>query len=175
MVHRFANGLQTVDGHLRWNLSGLYAEVLTGLTELAARYPGVVSIGIDTWAVDYGLLDADGRLLAEPIAYRDDRTDAVIGAVDDAISRERQYAISGLQFLPFNTIYQLAAEQRERSVEPSGPRRAAARPAGLLADRRAADRDHQRLHHRAAGRAAPILVGRGVRRPGPPRRPASRR
>ena len=112
VVHRFANGLQTVDGHLRWDLTGLYAEVLTGLTELASRHPGVVSIGIDTWAVDYGLLDADGNLLAEPIAYRDDRTDAVIGAVDDAISRERQYAISGLQFLPFNTIYQLAAERR---------------------------------------------------------------
>ena len=104
--------MRTVDGHLRWNLSGLYAEVLTGLTELASRYPGVVSIGIDTWAVDYGLLDAEGQLLAEPIAYRDDRTDAVIATVDDAISRERQYAVSGLQFLPFNTIYQLAAEQQ---------------------------------------------------------------
>jgi len=112
VVHRFANGMRTVDGHLRWNLSGLYAEVLTGLTVLASRYPGVVSIGIDTWAVDYGLLDAEGQLLAEPIAYRDDRTDAVISAVDDAISRERQYAVSGLQFLPFNTIYQLAAEQQ---------------------------------------------------------------
>ena len=112
VVHRFANGMRTVDGHLRWNLSGLYAEVLTGLAELASRYPGVVSIGIDTWAVDYGLLDAEGQLLAEPIAYRDDRTDAVMATVDDAISRERQYAVSGLQFLPFNTIYQLAAEQQ---------------------------------------------------------------
>jgi rhamnulokinase len=112
VVHRFANGMRTVDGHLRWNLSGLYAEVLTGLAALASRHPGVVSIGIDTWAVDYGLLDAGGRLLAEPIAYRDDRTDAVIGGVDGPLSRERQYAISGLQFLPFNTIYQLAAEQR---------------------------------------------------------------
>ena len=112
VVHRFANGMRTVDGHLRWNLSGLYAEVLTGLAELASRYPGVASIGIDTWAVDYGLLDAEGQLLAEPIAYRDDRTDAVMATVDDAISRERQYAVSGLQFLPFNTIYQLAAEQQ---------------------------------------------------------------
>lgn len=112
VVHRFANGLQTVDGRLRWNLTGLYAEVLTGLTALAARYDDVHSIGIDTWAVDYGLLDADGRLLAEPTAYRDDRTEAVIAEVDARISRERQYAISGLQFLPFNTIYQLAAEQR---------------------------------------------------------------
>ncbi|HEY5788948.1 MAG TPA: rhamnulokinase family protein [Microlunatus sp.] len=112
VVHRFANRLQTVDGHLCWNITGLYAEVLTGLAELASRYRGVVSIGIDTWAVDYGLLDAEGRLLGEPIAYRDDRTEAVISEVDGTISRERQYAISGLQFLPFNTIYQLAAEQR---------------------------------------------------------------
>ena len=67
VVHRFANGLQTVDGRLRWNLTGLYAEVLTGLTALAARYDDVHSIGIDTWAVDYGLLDADGRLLASSI------------------------------------------------------------------------------------------------------------
>ncbi len=112
VVHRFANALETRDGHLRWNLTGLYAEVLTGLAKLAARHRDVVSIGIDTWAVDYGLLDAEGRLLAEPIAYRDDRTDAVIGTVDRTLSRDRQYAISGLQFLPFNTIYQLAAEQR---------------------------------------------------------------
>ena len=49
VVHRFANGMRTVDGHLRWNLSGLYAEVLTGLAELTSRHPGVVSIGIDTW------------------------------------------------------------------------------------------------------------------------------
>lgn len=113
VVHRFPNGMHSADSHLRWNLSGLYAEVLTGLTELARRHPDVVSIGIDTWAVDYGLLDADGRLLAEPIAYRDDRTDAVIGEVDGKLSRQRQYEISGLQFLPFNTIYQLAAEQHD--------------------------------------------------------------
>lgn len=112
VVHRFANGLQTVDGRLRWDLTGLYAEVLTGLTALASRYHDVHSIGIDTWAVDYGLLDADGRLLAEPTAYRDDRTETVIDEVDTRISREQQYAISGLQFLPFNTIYQLAAEQQ---------------------------------------------------------------
>ena len=101
VVHRFANGMQTVDGHLRWNLTGLYAEVLTGLAELASRYPEVVSIGIDTWAVDYGLLDADGRLLAEPTAYRDDRTEAVIADVDagsagPAVRRQRA-AVPALQ------------------------------------------------------------------------------
>ncbi|HYI58784.1 MAG TPA: rhamnulokinase family protein [Microlunatus sp.] len=112
VVHRFVNGMHTSDGHLRWNLSGLFAEVLVGLSVLADRYDDVVSIGIDTWAVDYGLLGGDGTLLAEPIAYRDSRTDAVISEVDGVISRKRQYKINGLQFLPFNTIYQLAAEQR---------------------------------------------------------------
>ena len=112
VVHRFVNGMHTSDGHLRWNLSGLFAEVLVGLSVLADRYDDVVSIGIDTWAVDYGLLGGDGTLLAEPIAYRDSRTDAVISEVDGVISRKRQYEINGLQFLPFNTIYQLAAEQR---------------------------------------------------------------
>ena len=163
--------MRTVDGHLRWNLSGLYAEVLTGLTVLAARYPGVVSIGIDTWAVDYGLLDAEGQLLAEPIAYRDDRTDAVIsdgGRRDQSRAPVRRSA--GCSSCRSTRSTSSRRSSRVISGIAHGPRRAAARPAGLLADRRAADGDHQRLHHRPAGRAAPILVGRGVRRPGPSRR-----
>ena len=62
--------------------------------------------------MDYGLLDSDGALLAEPVAYRDGRTEAVIDDVHARSTPERLYAINGLQFLPFNTIYQLAAEQR---------------------------------------------------------------
>jgi rhamnulokinase len=111
IVHRFPNGVRQADGHLRWDLTGLFAEVQKGLRALTARYPDVISIGVDTWAVDYGLLDAAGRLIAEPVAYRDSRTDAVIAEVDAVLGRERQYEISGLQFLPFNTLYQLAAER----------------------------------------------------------------
>lgn len=114
VVHRFPNGATESDGHLRWNLTGLYEEVLVGLGKLAAGYPELVSLGIDTWAVDYGLLDTRHKLLAEPIAYRDGRTDAVIKTVHAKIPRDRLYAINGLQFLPFNTVYQLAAEQRDR-------------------------------------------------------------
>lgn len=112
VVHRFPNGCTSADGHLRWNLSALYEHVVDGLSALAREWPSVESIGIDTWAVDYGLLDADGDLLAEPIAYRDDRTAAVIDDVHRAIEPTELYRINGLQFLPFNTIYQLAAEQR---------------------------------------------------------------
>src|SRR5207248_11734753 len=109
-VHRFPNGSQESDRHLRWNISRLYEEVLVGLEALRAKYPQVESIGIDTWGVDYGLLDANGELLAEPIAYRDARTSAAIDDVHRLIPPEELYAINGLQFLPFNTIYQLAAE-----------------------------------------------------------------
>jgi rhamnulokinase len=107
-VHRFVNRIVERDGHLRWDLSRLHAEVLTGL----ALVPDAESAGIDTWGVDYGLLDADGRLLAEPISYRDDRTAKVIDDVHATVPPERLYEITGLQFLPFNTIYQLAAERR---------------------------------------------------------------
>lgn len=126
-VYRFDNKMTLVDAHVRWNLSELFAEVVTGLRQLARRHPDVVSIGIDTWAVDYALLDERGELLAEPIAYRDSRTDGVHAAVHRIVSRQRLYEINGLQFLPFNTIYQLEAE-RNSAVWPR------ARHAVLLPD-----------------------------------------
>jgi rhamnulokinase len=127
VVHRFPNGAVERDGHLRWDFTGLYQEVLAGLAALAERYAEVVSVGIDTWAVDYGLLDADGHLLAEPVAYRDGRTNAVIDDVHRRIDPARLYAINGLQFLPFNSLYQLVAEQH-------GPLWSQARHAVLLPD-----------------------------------------
>ena len=113
-VHRFANGAVRSAGRLRWDLSGLFAEVLTGLRRLGERYGDVTSVGVDTWAVDYGLLDADGRLLAEPTAYRDDRTTpAVLAGVHARVTPADLYAVNGLQSLPFTTVYQLAAEQED--------------------------------------------------------------
>ncbi|GGN08203.1 carbohydrate kinase [Lentzea pudingi] len=98
-VHRFANGPVHVDGSLHWDLPALYHEVLTGL-----RLAGPVSsIGIDSWAVDYGLLDESGELLGNPVHYRDSRTAG-------AEPREGLYELNGLQFQPFNTMFQLMAE-----------------------------------------------------------------
>src|SRR5262249_28315682 len=107
-VHRFANGAGDVDGHLRWDFTRVHREVLVGI----GRIPEATSVGVDTWAVVYGLLDANGELLAEPIAYRDERTSKVIDDVHNLVAPEALYAQTGSQFLPFNTIYQLAAEQR---------------------------------------------------------------
>ncbi|MEA3550096.1 rhamnulokinase family protein [Pseudarthrobacter sp. C1] len=114
VVHRFANGVVEIDGGLRWNFDSLFAEVLKGLTAAAtvAAVQGerILSIGIDTWAVDYGLVNAAGELTAPPFSYRDDRSRAAVEPVHRKLDPARLYATTGLQFLQFNTIYQLASE-----------------------------------------------------------------
>ena len=106
-VHRFPNGpVEAADGSLRWDVERIRAEVLAGL-----RAAGPVdSVGIDAWAVDYGLLDASGELLGPPYCYRDTRTDDVHERVLAEVGEEELFATTGLQQLGFNTIYQLAAE-----------------------------------------------------------------
>lgn len=114
VVHRFPNAVVESDGGLRWDFDALFAEVLTGLTAAgkAAQLRGVpiTSIGIDTWAVDYGLVDATGELVAQPYSYRDPRGQGAVNSVQQVLDPATLYATTGLQFLPFNTIYQLAAE-----------------------------------------------------------------
>ena len=111
-VARFANGA-VPDGEdtLRWDVTRLFSAVVAGLRAAGEAGP-VASIGIDTWAVDYGLLGADGALLAEPIAYRDDRTEAAVPRVHERVAPEELYAIGGMQHLPFNTVFQLDAERQ---------------------------------------------------------------
>lgn len=114
VVHRFPNGVVEIDGGLRWDFDALFAEVLEGLraaaTVAAVQGEKISSIGIDTWAVDYGLVDSAGRLTAQPFSYRDDRSRAAVEPVHRKLDPARLYATTGLQFLQFNTIYQLATE-----------------------------------------------------------------
>ena len=131
-MHRFPNGaVRQRDGPCAGTSAGCSPRCCTGLARLAAAlHPTWSSIGIDTWAVDYGLLDADGRLLAEPVAYRDDRTDAGRRRrCTDASTPAELYAVNGLQSLPFNTLYQLAAEQQGPLWPRVAHAAAAARPA----------------------------------------------
>jgi rhamnulokinase len=108
-VHRFRNGGVRLPGGLYWDVLGLYTDVLTGL-RAAARQDRLAGLAVDSWAVDYGLLDGQGVLVGNPRHYRDPRTDAVIDDVHRKIDPTRLYATTGLQFLPFNTLYQFAAE-----------------------------------------------------------------
>src|SRR4051794_18406827 len=112
-VHRFANEPVRAGGTLHWDILSLYRGVLDGL---AAAGP-VDSIGIDSWAVDYGLLDASGALLGNPVHYRDGRTDGVPARVAGLIGDDRLYEITGLQKLPFNTLYQLVAARETAQYE----------------------------------------------------------
>ena len=115
-VHRFANGAVDVGGSLHWDVLGLHREVCTGL-RLAAAGGQVHGIGIDSWAVDYGLLDAGEHLLGNPFSYRDSRTDGVAARVLEKVGAREMYAVTGLQQLPFTTIYQLVAAAGTASLE----------------------------------------------------------
>ncbi len=107
-VHRFWNGAIRVGGHIHWDVLGLYRGILDGI-RTAGRMGHLDSIGIDSWGVDYGLLDADGTLLSNPLHYRDDRTRAVVDPVVNDVGPLELYRRSGIAVVPFNTIFQLVA------------------------------------------------------------------
>jgi len=111
-VHRFKNGFSQVDGFDRWQMDAIYEEILVGLSKL--RSLGVTNcyLGIDTWAVDYCLIGEDGELLHLPISYRDGRTKNAIEKLTDRIDKKTIYSKTGIQFLSFNTLYQLYEENR---------------------------------------------------------------
>ncbi|WP_051298552.1 rhamnulokinase [Arthrobacter castelli] len=120
-VHRFDNAPLELDSGLHWDIDGLFRQIVHGLGCIAdqAERDGlqVVSIGIDTWAVDYGLVDDDGGLIGTPFSYRDGRTAEAVNRVHDKLPFKSLYETTGLQFLPFNTIYQLASEGSLRGVQ----------------------------------------------------------
>ncbi|MFJ4761163.1 rhamnulokinase family protein [Kocuria marina] len=103
-------------GGLHWNITELYRSVTSGLAQALREDSGVVSIGIDSWAVDYGLLRG-GRMLGVPYHYRDERAADGVEAVHAGVSPQELYARAGLQHLPFNTLYQLAADQASGMLE----------------------------------------------------------
>ena len=110
LVSRFPNGpVERADG-LHWDFGALYEHVVAGLAEAVRREPRIESIGIDSWAVDYGLLK-DGELLAEPFHYRDERSARGVDEVHDIVPFAELYQRNGLQFLPFNTLYQYRVDE----------------------------------------------------------------
>ncbi len=113
-MHRFANGPVEDAGELHWDFQRLIGEIYTGIKKALATGTNVRSIGVDTWGVDYGLLDADGQLLENPFNYRDSRTEGMIDAACEVLPREDIYQNTGIQFMPFNTLYQLMGCKRKR-------------------------------------------------------------
>ncbi|MEU6063830.1 rhamnulokinase family protein [Streptomyces sp. NPDC047082] len=111
-AHRFPNRPVRVPEGLRWDVLALYAGVLEGLGAAGQ----VDSVGIDGWGVDYGLLDADGALLGNPVHYRDARTEGAAEKVWSTVPAPELYAATGLQYTPINTLYQLTAARDTRQL-----------------------------------------------------------
>jgi rhamnulokinase len=106
------------DGALRWEWDTIVEEVIRGLHK-AQEFGEIVSIGIDTWAVDYGLLDSNGNLIEQPYCYRDSRTDGFMKSISDSLGAEWIYQHTGIQFIFFNTAYQLHAARMTESLKNS--------------------------------------------------------
>lgn len=111
-MHRFKNGFTLKDGHDRWDINHIIHEILVGLEKIKKAGYNQISLGIDTWAVDYVLVGKDGNKLEDPISYRDSRTDTAIQDLTAKVSKEQIYKKTGIQFLNFNTLYQLFEEDK---------------------------------------------------------------
>ena len=114
-VFRFPNGTKVQCGHLVWDIAGLFKNVKKGIRRAFAKYPQIESLAIDTWGVDYVLMTKDGALMP-CLAYRDSRTNSVIDEVHSIIPFEELYSKTGIQFQPFNTIYQLYEETKRNRL-----------------------------------------------------------
>ena len=105
-IHRFSNDPVLVGGTFYWDVLRLFHEIKQGILK-AKQAGGFDAVGIDTWGVDFGLLDRDGRLLENPVHYRDARNVGMIEKAAEHISKDRMYDITGIQFMDFNTVFQL--------------------------------------------------------------------
>jgi len=106
-VHRFSNGPSKVQGTLRWNILRIFEELKAGLRKVAAKNIAVESMSVDSWGVDYVYINKRQPMLALPYHYRDPRTDAPFAAAPKSLGEARIFGETGIQFMPFNTLYQL--------------------------------------------------------------------
>ena len=113
VIHRFENRLTQADGHWRWDIDALWHEIIEGCRKAAQRGVHIVSVGVDTWGVDVVLFGKDGKRLCQPIAYRDPYTTGVPERIFREMSCEDIYAITGIQTMEINTLFQLRAMHDE--------------------------------------------------------------
>ncbi len=117
-VHRFPNDPVRLPDGLHWNVLDLYRNLLIGLRKAVRAQPGLAAVGIASWAVDYGLVSGN-RLINNPYHYRDERTARGVEMVDKIADHAALYGMNGLQFQPFNSIYQLAVDQETGIIDDS--------------------------------------------------------
>lgn len=116
-IYRFSNRQIKLGNHIYWDFPALFEEMKTGLKRAAQRGYAVKGIGIDTWGVDFGLIDKQGNLLANPICYRDARTRGMPEEVFELLDERRHYAETGIQAMPINTLFQLYSMKRKKDAQ----------------------------------------------------------
>ncbi len=117
-MNRFWNGPTEIDGALHWDFVHLFRNIKEGIALARKEFgDGLVSIGIDTWGVDFGLFDSDGKLLSEPVNYRDSRTAGMMEKVFERVPKEEVFAQTGIQFMGLNTLYHMMALSEANSVQ----------------------------------------------------------
>src|SRR5215468_9868124 len=115
VVHRFPNGGVATLDTLHWDVLGLWREMLATLRKAEAEHGPLASVGVDTWGVDFGLLGKDGSLLGNPRHYRDPHTENIMEMAFEVVSRPEIFRQTGIQFMRFNSLFQLLALYRDRS------------------------------------------------------------
>lgn len=113
-IHRFKNGFSEIDGINYWDADHLIKEIVIGLQKVKQRGIQECYVGIDTWGVDYCLVDEQGRVLSQPVSYRDARTEQAMEEFDQKMSLHTLYEKTGIQMQPFNTVFQLLREDQEK-------------------------------------------------------------
>lgn len=122
-IHRFSNRQIKIGKHLYWDFPALFEEMKTGLRMVAQKGYRAKSIGIDTWGVDFGLLDKDGNLLGNPVCYRDSRTEGMLEEVFKVIDARQHYAQTGIQVMAINTLFQLYSMKAGANAQLDAARR----------------------------------------------------
>ena len=116
-IHRFNTHAIRYEKGLHWDILQIYEEILTGLAKAnAASGPFFDGIGVDTWGVDYVLVDPEGRIIGYPYHYRDDRTDGMMNEAFRLVEKEKLYERTGTQFAQFNTLFQLLSEEKKKAT-----------------------------------------------------------
>lgn len=115
-IHRFTNRQVKLGNHVYWDFPALFEDMKTGLKLAAQKGYHVKGIGIDTWGVDFGLIDKKGNLLGNPVCYRDARTDGMPDKVFQILDAQKHYACTGIQVMPINTLFQLYSMQQNQDV-----------------------------------------------------------
>ena len=115
-IHRFTNRQVKLGNHVYWDFPALFEDMKTGLKLATQKGYHVKGIGIDTWGVDFGLIDKKGNLLGNPVCYRDARTDGMPDKVFQILDAQKHYACTGIQVMPINTLFQLYSMQQNQDV-----------------------------------------------------------